>query len=61
PGGVAGVGLCLEFPAEPAALKTWLTAAGFTAAPAPGPAGSSFRVHTPGGAAIWVRAGGFMG
>jgi|GEM_PF-634852 len=61
PGGVAGVGLCLEFPAEPAALKTWLTAAGLTAAPAPGPAGSSFRVHTPGGAAIWVRAGGFMG
>jgi len=61
PGGVAGVGLCLEFPAEPAALKTWLTAAGLTAAPAPGPAGSTFRVHTPGGAAIWVRAGGFMG
>jgi hypothetical protein len=60
-GGVSGVGLCLEFQAEQAALRARLTAAGLTSELAAEPLADVLRVHTPGGAAMRVRATGFMG
>jgi hypothetical protein len=59
--GVSGVGLCLEYDGGQAALRARLTAAGLTSELAAEPDGDVLRVHTPGGAAMRVRATGFMG